>query len=109
MTEAADESSQNPFQLIVPPELAGGVYMNFFGAWHTAYEFTLDFAVTEESRHIDPDDRDSPLRIPCRLVSRVKVPATMIFDVIRILNLEMTEYERRFGEIRRPGSAEPQS
>jgi hypothetical protein len=109
VTQAADEGVPSPFELVVPPELEGGVYANFLGSWHTAYEFTLDFAATQPARRLDPDDADSPVRVPCRVVSRVKLPATLIFDVIRILNPEMTQYENRFGEIRRPGPNETES
>ena len=40
--------------------------------------------------------------VPCRVVSRVRIPVTFVFDVIRLLNDE-TRYEARFGEIRRSG------
>jgi hypothetical protein len=35
--------------------------------------------------------------------SRVKIPVTLIFDVMRALNENMTRYEGVFGAIRRPG------
>jgi hypothetical protein len=33
----------------------------------------------------------------------VRIPVTLLFDVIRALNDEMTRYEQQFGEIQRPG------
>jgi hypothetical protein len=36
-------------------------------------------------------------------VARVKIPTTVIFDVLRALNENMTRYEASFGEIRSPG------
>jgi hypothetical protein len=42
------------------------------------------------------------------VTSRVRIPVTMIFDLIRALNETMTQYENVFGEIRsiEPGSSE---
>ncbi len=47
--------------------------------------------------------------VPCRVVARVKLPATAIFDVIRELNRDMTDYEREYGEITKPGRQEPET
>ena len=90
------------FELNVPPELEGGVYANVLGVWHTAYEFTLDFAAMQPPQVEDEDDPNSPAFVQCRVVSRVKVPVTVVFDVIRALNENMTKYEEHFGEIQRP-------
>ena len=93
------------FELAVPPELESGVYANVLGVWHTVYEFTLDFASMQPPQVRDEDDPASPAVVPCRVVSRVTVPVTGVFDLIRALNENMTKYEERFGEIRRPGDA----
>jgi hypothetical protein len=41
--------------------------------------------------------------MPTRVVARVKIPVTLIYDVLRALNENMTRYEETFGEIQRPG------
>jgi hypothetical protein len=51
----------------------------------------------------DTEDPTSPARVPCRVVARVKIPVTVLFDVLRALNENMTRYESVFGEIKRPG------
>ena len=86
------------FDLYIPEELEPGVYANVLTTWHTAHEFTLDFAALQPPRVSDEDE----VVIPCRVVTRVKLPATVVFEVIRTLNQEMTGYEREFGEIRNP-------
>ena len=63
------------WEIDVPPELEGGVYANFLGTWHTAHEFTLDFAA---------------------------VPPTVVFNMIRTIHANMTLYEETFGAIRYP-------
>ena len=91
------------FELNVPPELEGGVYANVLGVWHTAYEFTLDFAAMQPPQVLDESDPASPTHVPCRVVARVKIPVTAVFDLIRAVNDNMTKYEEHFGEIHRPG------
>jgi Protein of unknown function (DUF3467) len=92
------------FEIQLPPELESGVYANFLGVWHTAHEFTLDFAQVQPAQMDDPEDPASTVTLPARVVARVKIPVTVVFDVIRALNENMTRYEQAFGEIRRPGS-----
>ncbi len=102
MSESDEGERPTEFQIQVPPELEAGVYGNFLSVWHTAYEFTLDFGVTQPPQMENPDDPDEPVRVACRVVSRVKIPVTVLFDVLRALNENMTRYEAVFGEIKRP-------
>jgi hypothetical protein len=82
-------------EVIVPPEQEGGAYAHYLNVWHTAHEFTLDFAVA-----LTDDDA-----APFVAVSRVRLPVTMMFELIRDANAELTKYEARFGEIRPPEEA----
>jgi Protein of unknown function (DUF3467) len=102
MSEQPAEGRESNFQVQVPPELEGGVYANFLSVWHTGHEFTLDFSATQPPQRLDPDEPSSPVNVPCRVVARVKIPPTLVFDVIRAMNENMTRYESVFGEIRRP-------
>jgi len=84
------------------PDSDVGAYANILSVWHTAYEFTLDFAQTQPPQPADPANPEAGGVVPCRIVSRVKIPVTIAFNVIRALNENMTQYEERFGEIKRP-------
>jgi hypothetical protein len=88
--------------LDIPPEVRRGVYANSFNIWYSPYEFALDWAVADEVKAEDPDDPASPLRLPIIGVARVRLPTSLMFDVLRDLNQAMTRYESIFGEIRRP-------
>lgn len=99
---SAQPPQQVHFAIDLPAELEGGAYANVLAAWHSAYEFTLDFASTGPVRPRDAADPAAGYEVPCRIVSRVKIPVALIFDVLRTLNEEMTKYESEFGEIRRP-------
>ena len=92
---------QSPtFSFQVAPELAAGRYSNMLGVWHSPHEFTLDFAVTMPVVHAD--GADGPPTVPCEVVARIKVSPSLIFDLLRALNENMTQYEQNFGEIKRP-------
>lgn len=82
---------------------AGGVYANFLTVWHTGHEFTLDFAATQP-----PQTTDEGTVVPCRVVARVKIPPTLVFDVIKTLNDNMTRYEGVFGDITPPEPRQPE-
>lgn len=77
------------FEFFVPPELELGVYANAVTAWYSGYDFTLDFAVERP-----PSVDETHL-----LAARVRLPASLMFEVIRTLNDKLTEYEREFGDI----------
>jgi hypothetical protein len=95
--------SERPIELKVdvPPELEGGTYSNVLNVWHTAYEFTLDFGVMQAVGEPPPGEA---VQVPVRVVSRVRIPVTLLFEVLKALNTNMTNYEATFGSIRPPQS-----
>lgn len=105
MSETPEEQ-QVSFRIDVPESERGGAYANFLAVWHTVHEFTLDFAATQPPQRSDLEDENSPVVVPCQVVSRVRIPTSVIFDVLRALNENMTRYESSFGEIQRPQERE---
>ncbi len=87
------------YDVTVPPEHDAGSYANLLMVWHTEHEFTLDFCAPY-SEPADPAPR------AILVVSRLRVPVTMMFEMIRVMNERMTEYESRWGEIRRSSGEE---
>jgi hypothetical protein len=85
------------FEVRLSEEMEPGVYANFLGVWHTGHEFTLDFAATQP-----PTSTDEGTVVPCRVVARVKIPPTLVFDIIKTLNANLTGYEETFGDIKPP-------
>ena len=84
--EHEEEPHDVEYRFYVPPEQEGGVYANTLGVWHTAYEFTLDFAAMQPVQPPDPAEEQASPVVPCRVVSRVRIPVTLLFDVMRALN-----------------------
>lgn len=91
-------------QITLPPELEGGTYSNVLHVHHTAYEFTLDFGVM---RPAERDDPSGPVRVPVRVVSRIRIPVTLLFEVLKALNQNLTNYEATFGPIGEPKAQQP--
>src|SRR5215210_5486787 len=86
------------FEVQIPPELEVGTYANFLNIWHSPYEFTLDFAVTQPPIPQNPENPGSPVTVPCHGVARLKIPPALVFDIMRALNQNLTGYEQLFGE-----------
>lgn len=96
------------FESHADPALEPGVYANGLAIWHTAHEFTFDFFVSSQP----PQETRGPsgetvIRAPHRLVARLRVPPTSVFDIIRTINENLTMYEQKFGQIRPPGQDSP--
>src|SRR4029079_12300925 len=90
------------FRFFVPADERGGRYANFLGVWHTAHELTLDFAATQPPEQPDAEAGGEGAVVPCQVVARVRIPVSLVFDVLRALNENMTKYDAKFGEISRP-------
>ena len=90
-----DEDEGAQAQINVPDTLQGGVYANGAMVWHSPYELTLDFIAMQ------PADPESPNVVQCIVTARVKIPPTVIFELLKAINENMTNYEAVFGEIPR--------
>jgi hypothetical protein len=93
------------FQFHVPDELQSGVYANVLSVWHTVYEFTLDFAVTQPASQVETPEGHTTV-VPSRVVARIKVPPSLVFSILRTINENMGRYEEAFGPIPRPDEGE---
>jgi hypothetical protein len=96
------------FESHADPALEAGAYANGLAIWHTVHEFTFDFFVSSGP----PQEASTPggervIRAPHRLVARIRVPPTSVFDIIRTINQNLTLYEQKFGQIRMPGQDAP--
>ena len=96
------------FETHAHPDLQAGAYANALAIWHTAHEFTFDFLVSSEPpQPARTEDGEEVIRAPHRLVARIRIPPTAVFDIIRTVSQNLTLYEQRFGQIRPPGAQAP--
>jgi hypothetical protein len=96
------EEPQVRFEMSISESDVIGAYSNFLGVWHTAHEFTLDFAVTQPAMAGADEEGNAVTRVPCQVVARVRVPPTVLFDFLRTINDNLSTYEANFGSIQRP-------
>jgi hypothetical protein len=89
--------------LQVPDDLAAGYYSNVVGVWHTPYEFTLDFAVMLPTELMTSPDGEQVPVVPARVVSRVKIPPSAVFELMRALSQNEALYVQNIGPIPTPG------
>jgi hypothetical protein len=102
------QSQEQSFAFQVPEDLTGGFYSNVVAVWHTPYEFTLDFAVMLPAQQVAGSEGSTQVTTPCRVVSRVKIPPAVVFELMRALSVNEKLYEERIGPITRPGRPEGQ-
>ena len=96
------------FETHADPDLQAGSYANALAIWHTAHEFTFDFFVSSQPpAEARTADGEVVIRAPHRLVARVRVPPTSLFEIIRTISQNLAMYEQKFGPIGTPGPDAP--
>lgn len=96
------------FESHADPTLEAGSYANGLAIWHTPHEFTFDFFVSSQPpTEARTETGEVVIRAPHRLVARVRIPPTSVFDIIRTISQNLALYEQKFGPIRTPGAEPP--
>ncbi|HVX32331.1 MAG TPA: DUF3467 domain-containing protein [Solirubrobacterales bacterium] len=85
--------NQQDIEIHVPPPVAAGSYANLVGVWHSPHDFALDFCL------VQPFAADGP---QATVVSRVRIPPTLVLNLLQSLSQNLLEYEKTYGEVRRP-------
>lgn len=91
MTEPPAAAAQITMNL--PPEQEAGTYANFAGVWHGADGFVLDFAVVTHP----PRAGDGLTEVNARVVSRVRIPTSQAWELMRALNEQLGQWESEHG------------
>jgi hypothetical protein len=106
VTNSPDEPDEtNPpvemeqrFEIITPDAQIAGVHADLVGVWHTPDSFVFDFSVVSApaSVHVEGDRR--VVTQPAQVVSRVRMPPSQIFEVMRALEQQLSNWERENGQ-----------
>jgi hypothetical protein len=100
VTDNPEQPTRIAFELQADPSMLGGVYANGLSVWHTVSEFTLDFVVNSQPQApARTETGEMVIRAPHQLVARVRIPPGKVFDVIRAINDNLTNYEQTFGPL----------
>ncbi|MEX1179082.1 MAG: DUF3467 domain-containing protein [Nitriliruptor sp.] len=86
---------QTQVQVVVPDEQKHGEYANFLVVSHSPHDFTLDFCQLMPAKEQG--------KVNAEVVSRVRIPPTMVARVLNALNTNLTNYEERFGAVKALG------
>ena len=83
----------------LPTEQEAGTYANFAGVWHGADGFVLDFAVVTQPPQPgeEIDSGQSVTQVNARVVSRVRIPTSQAWELMRALNEQLSQWENEFG------------
>src|SRR6476469_7947664 len=93
------EASPTRINMNLPPEQEAGTYANFAGVWHGADGFVLDFAVVTPPPQPgeETDSGQSVTQVTARVVSRVRIPTSQAWELMRALNEQLSQWEQEFG------------
>lgn len=76
--------------LHVPDDVVQGTYADFVSVWHSNDAFVLDFAVLAQPV--------SPAAFVSRVVARVRIPPSQVFEIMKALEQQLTAWEKERGE-----------
>jgi hypothetical protein len=80
------------------PEVQTGVYADFVGVWHQANSFVLDFSVYTSPPRVVEVDGQKVVNLNARMVSRVRVPPSQVFEIMKALEQQLSRWEREQGK-----------
>ncbi len=79
---------------LTPPTDAGGHYADFVVVWQSGETFVIDFAAfAGPPQPIDEGGQS----VQAQVVSRVRIPPSQVFEIMKALETELSKWERRTG------------
>jgi hypothetical protein len=86
--------AEQHLQIKLPAEKSGGVYADFVRAWHTKDAFVLDFVSMNEP----PRAEDDKVILDASVVSRVRIPPSQVFELMKALEQQLSAWEKETGK-----------
>ena len=98
--------STTNFEINLPEAQRAGHSADFASIWHTKDTFVLDFIAQVTPRQ-PPHDHDgqSVSHVAADVVTRVRIPASQVWEIMKALEVQYTAWETETG--RRPGNRPP--
>ncbi len=83
----------------VPADRVAGVHADYASVWTTPETCIIDFlAVTEPIRPLVGEDGVSRPKVNTTLVSRVRIPPTHVWELMRALEKQLSQWEATHGK-----------
>jgi hypothetical protein len=86
--------SEQHLQIQMAQTESVGVYADFVRAWHTKDAFVLDFASLMEPAA----QTDDGVLIKANVVSRVRIPPSQVFELMKALEAQLSAWEKETGQ-----------
>jgi hypothetical protein len=86
------------YTLEVPDGVVDGHYADLASLWHTRDVFVLDFAALKEAPQRAEHDGAAVLHHQTRVVTRVRIPPTQVFELMKALELQLSAWEKETGQ-----------
>jgi hypothetical protein len=104
MTEQPTGPVPREIQVEIPAEIENGVYADFVSIWHTPEAFVLDFAGLRRApqRETDPETGVTKAVLPVKIVSRVRIPPSQVFELMKALEAQLSAWELETGRRKPP-------
>jgi hypothetical protein len=93
--DATGDPRQAQIRVVVNDDMKHGTYANFLVVTHGPHEFTLDFCQLLPSGEQGVVNAD--------VTARVRVAPTMVGQILRALNTNLSNYEDKFGDVKAIG------
>ena len=95
-----DEPLEHRVEMTVTPETEVGEYAAFVSVWRTQDCFVLDFATEVRPPEVaeDPEAGGLYVHVPARVVSRVRIPPSQVWELMKTLEQHLSAYEMETGK-----------
>ena len=101
MAPVTQDPPQPPTRLSVAisPEVEVGVHADLLAVWHDPGTFVLDFATyTRPPVPAEDQDGNQHVLVQTRVVARIRIPPSQIFEVMKVLERQLTAWEKETGQ-----------
>jgi hypothetical protein len=94
-----DQPLEHRVEIAVNPENEVGEYASFASVWRAQDCFVIDFATEVRPPEVseDPESRMRYVHVPARVVARVRIPPSQVWELMKALEQNLSAYERERG------------
>ncbi|MFL6053477.1 MAG: DUF3467 domain-containing protein [Actinoallomurus sp.] len=95
-----EQPQEHRVEITVPPDHEVGVYAGFASVWRTQDSFVIDFSTAVRPPEVmeDADSGTSYVHVPAQVVSRVRIPPSQVWELMKALEQNLSAYERESGK-----------
>lgn len=91
-----EQPQEHRVEITVPPDHEVGVHASFASVWRAQDSFVMDFSTEVRPPEVaeDPDSGDTYVHVPARVVARVRIPPSQVWELMKALEQNLSAYER---------------